>query len=186
MERESVYSRAVSSVKTELRRNHQSNQGIVFKTQKPNLIKLGMDSHDFKSEKRSRSQAEPREDLKLTSGGKSTLMGHTWNFTALCAATTWDFYSLLIYAVEYLKDSKKLLREQCGEACESLEQSNGGYSESLMWQQSGIVCYSGQPTKTSPWHSRQGVANVRCISVFTQSTYPVCLCIFSDFYRCRH
>jgi len=36
-----------------------------------------MDSHDSKSEKRNRSQDEPRGELKLTIGEKSTLMGHT-------------------------------------------------------------------------------------------------------------
>lgn len=60
-----------------LRGNYQSNRGTDFQTQKPNLIKLGMDSHDLKRQKRNRSQAEPRENLTLTAGEKSTFMGHT-------------------------------------------------------------------------------------------------------------
>lgn len=77
MEREGVYGEAVWSVEMKLRGNYQSNRGTGFPTQKPNLIKLGMDSHDLKRQKRNRSQAEPRENLTLTAGEKSTFMGHT-------------------------------------------------------------------------------------------------------------
>lgn len=47
-----------------------------------------MHSHDFKSETRISSQAEPWEDLKLPAGEKSTFLGCTWNSAALCVITT--------------------------------------------------------------------------------------------------
>ena len=80
-----------------------------------------MDSHDFKSEKRNRSQDEPRGDLKLTTGKKLS-----WAILRirLHSVTTWDFYSLLICAIEYHKDSKNLLWK-LGRAVRVLEQRNG-------------------------------------------------------------
>lgn len=53
-----------------------------------------MNSHDFKSETRNNSQAEPWEDLKLSTGEKSTLLGCTWNSVALGVNTTWFLFSV--------------------------------------------------------------------------------------------
>lgn len=69
-----------------------------------------MKSHDFKSETRNSSQAEPWKDLKLPTVRRA----HLWAVLgillhSLLSPLDLDLYSLWICGTDYLKDSRKFL-----------------------------------------------------------------------------
>lgn len=133
--------RSVWNMEINLRGHHQSNRGTGFKTQKPNESTPGTDSHDFKSETRSRSQVEPRKDLESPTGKTSTLLGHTWNSTAVCS------YHLIFILCDRCHWVPKRFQEasvknSLGRMWGSWSKAMGESAESLAKQHSWMICHS--------------------------------------------